>query len=251
MSDSRIFAKIDVGYLENPKMQALIDENPRAVLLHLKCILYSRQHLTDGVVPMPLAMRLASARHEDRTAAVLANLLVEDGSGNFIVHDYAEHNQTSEQVKSLSQAQSQKARRRWDASGTAAGNAIGNASGTAKRNASGNAEKRREETTTGEVSPEVASLLDHLDQRIENNGAKKPTRSKGNIDAMRLLLDRDNRTPEQVRRVIDWATSDAFWKSNILSAAKLREKFDQLLIKAGGTSGARAPRADFPEDLIG
>ena len=251
MSDTRIFAKIDVGYLENPKMQALIDEHPRAILLHLKCILYSRQHLTDGVVPMPMAMRMACASHEDGIAATLANLLVEDGHGNFIVHDYAEHNQTSNQVKSRSQAQTQNARRRWDANGNAIGNATRNANGIPNRNASGNAEKRREETTTGEVSPEVTELLDHLDQRIESNGAKKPTRSKGNVDAMRLLIDRDGRTPEQIHRVIDWATSDSFWRSNILSATKLRAKFDQLLIKAGGVSGIRAPRADFPEDLIG
>lgn len=105
--------------------------------------------------------------------------------------------------------------------------------------------------TTSEASPEVTELLDHLDQRIQSNGAKKPSRTKSNIDAMRLLIDRDNRTPEQIHRVIDWATADSFWKSNILSAAKLREKFDQLLMRSGGASGIRAPRADFPEDLIG
>lgn len=79
--------------------------------------------------------------------------------------------------------------------------------------------------------PDVAQILDHLDRRIEENGARKPSRSESNVDAARRLLDTDGRTVDEVVRVIDWATSDAFWKSNILSAAKLRKQYDQLRLK--------------------
>lgn len=75
-------------------------------------------------------------------------------------------------------------------------------------------------------------ILDYLDAAIERNGAKKPARTKKNIDAARRLRDIDERTPTQVRGAIDWATSDPFWRSNILSMTKLREKYDQLRLSA-------------------
>jgi hypothetical protein len=37
---------------------------------------------------------------------------------------------------------------------------------------------------------------------------------------------------EQINFVARYATSDEFWRSNILSLPKLREKFEQLKIKA-------------------
>jgi hypothetical protein len=48
------------------------------------------------------------------------------------------------------------------------------------------------------------------------------------IDAMIRL---DKRTPEQIEGVIRWTQQDPFWQNNILSTAKLREKFDQLEMK--------------------
>jgi len=42
------------------------------------------------------------------------------------------------------------------------------------------------------------------------------------------ILRIDNRSPTEVERVILWSQQDTFWKANILSGAKLREKFDQL-----------------------
>ena len=46
--------------------------------------------------------------------------------------------------------------------------------------------------------------------------------------SFRLMRDSDRRRPEDIRAVIDWATANSFWRPNILSAAKLREKFDTL-----------------------
>jgi len=110
--------------------------------------------------------------------------------------------------------------------------------------APGEGEKgRRGEVTSSasaaEAREDVTELLDYLDSRIASNGAKRPGRNKINTDAMRLLLDADNRKPAQVRHVIEFATTDSFWKANILSAAKLREKFDQLLLKAGAATPAQ------------
>lgn len=45
------------------------------------------------------------------------------------------------------------------------------------------------------------------------------------------LIRLDNRTIDEIKRVISFATNDKFWKSNILSTSKLRQKFSTLLIQ--------------------
>lgn len=79
---------------------------------------------------------------------------------------------------------------------------------------------------------DVERLCTHLANRVAANGSKRPTVGKGWRDAARLMLDRDGRTEEQVRRAIDWSQDDEFWRSNILSMPKLREKYDQLRLQA-------------------
>ena len=88
------------------------------------------------------------------------------------------------------------------------------------------------EVAVATIRPDVESLLDLLDAEITANGCKAPKRNKQNIDAMRLLLDRDKCTPEQVAAAIKWCQRDEFWRGNILSASKLREKYDQLRLDA-------------------
>lgn len=53
-----------------------------------------------------------------------------------------------------------------------------------------------------------------------------------------FMIRLDGRTPDEIRRVIDWCQNDSFWKGNILSTAKLREKFDQLAEKMPETKKA-------------
>ena len=91
---------------------------------------------------------------------------------------------------------------------------------------------------------DVEALLDQLDQQIEANGNRKPNRNKKNHDAMRLLLDRDGYTPEQVSYIIDWAQASDFWQANVLSAAKLREKFTQLVAQARRDSKRKPTKAE-------
>lgn len=75
---------------------------------------------------------------------------------------------------------------------------------------------------------DVERLCQHLADRVEANGNKRPTITKQWRTQCRLLLDRDGRTEAQVRTAIDWCQQDPFWSSNILSMPKLREKYDTL-----------------------
>jgi len=75
-------------------------------------------------------------------------------------------------------------------------------------------------------------LASRLYQEILKNN---PNHKKPNLQAwsndVRLMMERDKRNEEQIIYVIDWCQNDEFWKSNVLSISKLRERFDQLIIQ--------------------
>nr|DAM33162.1 MAG TPA: replication protein O [Caudoviricetes sp.] len=48
---------------------------------------------------------------------------------------------------------------------------------------------------------------------------------------IRLMRERDGRSHKDICELFKWANQNEFWASNILSPAKLREKWDQLEIK--------------------
>ena len=68
---------------------------------------------------------------------------------------------------------------------------------------------------------------------LQNNPKAKITNSqlKNWYKEVQLMVERDNRTLEEIEFVITKSQNDSFWKGNILSMGKLREKFDQLWIK--------------------
>jgi hypothetical protein len=79
---------------------------------------------------------------------------------------------------------------------------------------------------------DVDRVCEHLADRIEANGSKRPTVTAKWRIAARLLIDTDGRAVEQIIRCIDWCQNDPFWRSNVLSMPKLREKYDQLRLAA-------------------
>jgi hypothetical protein len=79
---------------------------------------------------------------------------------------------------------------------------------------------------------DVEQICEHLASRIAANGSKRPTITKRWLDAARLMLDNDKRTEGDVHAAIDWCQGDEFWRANIQSLPKLREKFDQMRLQA-------------------
>lgn len=51
-------------------------------------------------------------------------------------------------------------------------------------------------------------------------------------DSIRLMIERDNRSPKQIKNMVDWCQADSFWRNNILSTAKLRKQYDTMAPKA-------------------
>jgi hypothetical protein len=62
-----------------------------------------------------------------------------------------------------------------------------------------------------------------------NPNAKEPDIVKWAQDIDRMIR-LDERDPQEIETVIRWCQDDDFWYANILSAKKLREKYDQLVV---------------------
>ena len=115
MADKRAFLKLDVGYLTNPKVAAVSLESPTAVLLHLGSIAYSAQHLTDGVVPVKLLLRLTGATPTDAALLIDGDLWVDLKDGNAGIHDYLEHQRSAADAKGAAEKATKAANARWAA----------------------------------------------------------------------------------------------------------------------------------------
>ncbi len=60
-------------------------------------------------------------------------------------------------------------------------------------------------------------------------------------DEFRKLLEIDKVDKKLAKEVMDWVTEDSFWKTNIMSAKKLRDKFRDLAIKMRAGKGRQQP----------
>ncbi|SDF80780.1 MULTISPECIES: YdaU family protein [unclassified Duganella] len=83
-------------------------------------------------------------------------------------------------------------------------------------------------------TPEDEACAQWVFDRIrKSNPDHKPPNIGSWAGDVRLMRERDGRTHREICELFGWAQDDDFWRSNILSPAKLREKWDQLTIKRG------------------
>lgn len=80
--------------------------------------------------------------------------------------------------------------------------------------------------------PDIDQVCLYLADKIEENGSLRPAVTKAWHDAARLMIDKDGRTVVQILRCIDWAQSNTFWRTNIMSMPKLRRHYDRLRLQA-------------------
>lgn len=81
-------------------------------------------------------------------------------------------------------------------------------------------------------------------QLLEANPTRKPPNLKAWANSIRLMRERDKRSDEQIRWLFQWAQADSFWRANILSPEKLRQKWDQLVMKAKTQHARGSPDGD-------
>ena len=101
---------------------------------------------------------------------------------------------------------------------------------------------------------DILEVIEYLDQKMleYDPEARTPSRTVGNLDAARLLLDKDGRTTDQVKAAIDYSQDSEFWRPNIRSMTKLRDKYEtlraQAISKKNGTRKEPAPTGSLLAD---
>lgn len=160
MADKRPFAKIDTGYILNPKWfqveqylrSAMANAMPIALAnalrtareAHLASILYCAQNMTDGVFPVRTIKALTVVTTDEEEAAITAlfevGLWINHPGGMAEVRDYLEHQTAATLAGKRSAAGKAGANARWQKDGKS--HAVANGKTNANRNAE---EKRREE----------------------------------------------------------------------------------------------------------
>ena len=80
---------------------------------------------------------------------------------------------------------------------------------------------------------DVDQVCEHLADWIEKNGSRRrPEITDRWRTAARLMITSDGWTVAEIMGVIDWCQRDDFWRANILSTPKLREKYNALRLQA-------------------
>jgi len=102
------------------------------------------------------------------------------------------------------------------------------------------------------------TLTDLLINGILSNDSKAKVPEKGTelylkwANQVRLMREVDDRSPQEIKALIQFSQEDEFWQSNILSMGKLREKATQLFLKAKwfkpDETGKAPPREKNPEE---
>ena len=105
------------------------------------------------------------------------------------------------------------------------------------------------------VRPDVEELCSLLADLIAANGSKRPTVTQQWRDEARRMLDIDKRELDKVRNLIRWSQADGFWRKNILSMPKFRQRYDQLRLAAleeweKNKTGTASPDGEIDVDAI-
>lgn len=105
-----------------------------------------------------------------------------------------------------------------------------------------------------DASPYMQLAKEFFSEIQKNNSeAKEPNYQKW-ADDIRKLVELDGKSLENVRSVMAWSQKNNFWKGNILSAKKLREKYDQLKVQSGNFKARKSeddPSRFIPKELRG
>jgi hypothetical protein len=250
--DERTYIRVHDGMPDHPKIDGLSD---RAFRLLVETWCWCSRHLTDGRVPTTTWVKRGTPKAR---AELMAAGLADSRDGYVQMHDYLEHQRSAEEVAEIREARSAAGvlanHERWHKGKPKTGcphcatdpctDPPTDPKSDAKTDPNGLRKSSTEtETETDNSIPTGSSssaapradarrLCDHLADRIEANGSRRPRITRRWLTAARLMLDVDGRSEEHVHRAIDWCQSDEFWRANILSMPKLRERYDQLRLAA-------------------
>lgn len=230
---------------------------------------WSMDHLTDGFVPKDVLPRWATLTIAKRlVAAGLWETAEQDGETGWRFLNWEEFQPSKADVEAERTATRERVKRwregRTNKPSNSTGNGVTNSASTDSptrpdpthedADASSTPVTAEAATPTTALAvvdrPDVERLCIHLADRIEANGANRPTITGKWRDAARLMLDRDQRTEAQITAAIDWCQDDEFWRSNVLSMPKLREQYEQLRLQATRRQTLRPTRQQETDGIF-
>lgn len=245
------YAKLSATYYDD---DAILEAGAHAELLWVRYLAFTALVPTDGYVT-DRQMRVRVGRGLRDVPGRIRSLVdvgllvaVDDG---YVSRSWQKWNRSADQIgRHLAKDRERKARKSGEAGGNSSRNGDSfrtdsSDQSKAKQSKANEAKASSSEVADATVRPDVNSLLDLLDEEIRKNGGKVPSRTKKNADAARLMIDRDGIPVADIAGAIRWCQADEFWRSNILSMSKLREKYQQLRLAAlRSKPAARVAKAD-------
>jgi len=223
---------------------AILEAGPEAELLFVRILSFlasvpSDGYVTDRQVRTIVGQGLRNVSR--RLDSLLAAGLLDAQSGGYSARSWQKWNRSTEEVGRLrARDRERKAQKSAEVDSNSARNPAGFQTDSELQSSTEQCSTEQgtpngvlsSEVAVATIRPEIEELLDLLDSEIVRNGGKARRRTQKNRDAIRLMLDKDGHTVDQIARAIRWCQADEFWRSNILSASKLREKYDQLRLAA-------------------
>jgi hypothetical protein len=243
------YAALAGGYYDDP---AVIAAGPDAELLYIRLLSWCALHPeTDGAVPVEVATsRLGLTDAAARLDALTTHGLVTADATTITVTSWTRWNGTWGDITAKSDARKAAARER---------KARQRARAAQQDTAEPAPAPDPTPTATDDdsvldaviVTPEptnvrrdVESVCYHMANSVCERTGRRPRITKKWLDSARLMIDRDGRTPDQIHAAIDWVHNSEFWRANILSIPKLREKWDTLKLQAERGQRPHVTRAE-------
>jgi hypothetical protein len=252
---------LDGDFYGHPKVVHAWSLHHSSIGIWALAVSHAHKWATGGFVSRAfVAEKLPSKRERERVIQALTSIapseqnpLWSDAEGGWMIHNFGKRASFRDQ-----ESEEELRRKRSEAGrlgglakhGKTSSNLPDNLPDVAISKTPGKPLAQRKALTTAIERPELLSLCQMLASGVLLNDPKaKPNpESKGWLDAARLLIDLDGRPGEEVERVIAWSQADSFWRPNIQSMPKLRDKYSQLLLRMNGSEGAA--RRESPSDLL-
>lgn len=240
------YAALAGGYYDDP---AVIAAGPDAELLYIRLLSWCALHPeTDGAVPVEVATsRLGLTDAAARLDALTTHGLVTADATTITVASWVRWNGAWEDITAKSDARKAAAReRKARQRARAAQDAAEPAPDPTPTNPDGDSVLDAVIVTpeSTNVRRDVESVCYHMANSVCERTGRRPRITKKWLDSARLMIDRDGRTPDQVHAAIEWVHNSEFWRANILSIPKLREKWDTLKLQAERGQRPHVTRAE-------
>lgn len=222
-------------YMDDDVIQA----GPEAEVLFTRILAFCSSVPSDGYVTDAQIQRIAVglSRLPKRLKALADVGLLEKGDGGYVVRSWLKWNKSAaEQEKVKTKDRERKAAPKQDGvQADSERNPDGDGTDSKPRARAGAGDTQHVTTQHSvegrdSVPPreDVEELCSTLADLMVARGCRPPSVTDKWRDSARLLLDRDGVRLVDAISVLRWSQANDFWRANILSLPKFREKYDQL-----------------------